>query len=182
MRGEGSEFDCGAANPGCSRLSGGALDIASARPLPAFRRRNQPCLHWIALNILPNPLKLSVGSHQMVVALILPERLATTPQHSICFMRDKSLQGPKPLRRLDVRCGERDSAWLQRSAIDSDGTAAPHRASMRRQGRRFPAYADTRVPTQICRGFDRLPQMLFRWLAGREEICGLRVGCRSVER
>src|SRR5260370_31155107 len=43
-----------------------------------------------------NPFKLNVGSHQMVVALILPERLADAPQHSICFMRNKSLQRTQP--------------------------------------------------------------------------------------
>ena len=98
---------CGVANPGCRRLSGGAFDIGRARPPPTFRRRNQPCLHRIVLDILPNAFKFVVGSHQMVVALILPERLAATPQHSICFMRGKSLQGPQPSRRLDVRCHQK---------------------------------------------------------------------------
>ncbi len=97
-----SSTNCGAANPGCSRLSGG-FGHTGTRPTKLLSTGHQPRLYRILLNIVLNPRKLHLRPNQMVIALILPKRFSANPQDLISLVSSKPLQRPQPLSGADMR-------------------------------------------------------------------------------
>jgi hypothetical protein len=63
-----------------------------AGPAKLLRRRSQSCRDWIHLNVLTNPLKLSLVANQPIIALILPKRLPGQSKHLIALTSRKSLK------------------------------------------------------------------------------------------
>ena len=55
------------------------------RPWSILGSSSQPCRDWILFDIRRDPLELFLISHPMIVGLMLPERLAHSPQHQIRF-------------------------------------------------------------------------------------------------
>ena len=75
----------------------------AARPEKFLRRRNQSGPHRIHLDITHNPTELRRVANQVVVALILPERLAGASENPIAFTSRKSLKRLHDFRYFDQR-------------------------------------------------------------------------------
>jgi hypothetical protein len=91
----------GAANPGCSRLSGGSAP-GRTRPPKTFWRGGQTSFNRILLNVGLNTIEFRIGTDQMIVAFILPE-WRMTGNEKIRVMSRESLKRPQPFGGNHVR-------------------------------------------------------------------------------
>ncbi len=92
---------CGAANRGCSRLSGGFSNVCT-RPPKTFWRGDQTSFNRILLNLGLNTIEFRTGTDQMIVAFILPE-WPLTGNEKIRLVSRESLKRPQPIGGNHVR-------------------------------------------------------------------------------
>jgi hypothetical protein len=88
----------GAANPGCSRLSGG-----SAGPREFFWSEHETGLDWVAFDVTLNPAKLFSVSDEVIVAFILPEMASGQAENLIGLVTGEAFQRAEPFCGDDVR-------------------------------------------------------------------------------
>jgi hypothetical protein len=90
-----------AGNIARSRLSGGSCSV-SARPGKLVWRGDQPCFHWILLDVSPNTIEFRVGSNQAVKALFLPKWPVSAQEH-IGLVSGKALERAQPFGGRKMR-------------------------------------------------------------------------------
>jgi len=91
----------GAANPGCSRLSGG-----SAGPREFFGSGHETGLDWVVFDVVLDPPKLFHVSDEVIAAFVLPEMATCAAEDLVGLVTGEAFQGAQPFLRDDVRCDE----------------------------------------------------------------------------
>src|SRR5450756_2562579 len=76
------------------RLStcGPIVNRPGAGPWKLFRCSRQPRCYRVPLDVMNHALKLRIVANQPIIALILPERLASESQHSVALPGNESLE------------------------------------------------------------------------------------------
>jgi hypothetical protein len=91
----------GAANFGCSRLSGG-----SAGPAEGFWRGDQAGRDRVVLDVTLNASGLFTVSDKVIVTFVLPEMVAGTAENLIGLVSCEAFERAEPLSRDDMRCDQ----------------------------------------------------------------------------